>query len=694
VFPSHILDLARLRVGHSHRPLSCLVASALILGSLFAVAGPSEGQGSTCSGGRSLQGDPSNYRNLVNGLQPCDTLTLAAGTYTTELRITNLNGTASQHIVIKGPDTGPRPLFLGNPVSNVVEISNSSYVELKNIDINAQNLGGDGVNFKGLAHDVILDNLSLRGLSDDQGTVAISANHAPSWNITIRNCVITDAGTGMYLGNSDGNNQFLSGLIENNLIHDTIGYNIQIKQQNPLPTNIAGLPLTTTRTIIRDNVFSKANDASGGSLARPNLLVGHAPLSGPGQDNFFEIYGNFFYQNPVEALFQGEGNFALYDNLFFNSMNSGTPAIAIQAHQDRPRNVRVFNNTVVTVNTGISLTGGSPSYAQKVIGNAVFSPSPIQAADQFGNITDTYQNASNYLNNPFAALGGMDLFPKVGKLSGSGLDTSFFNTYTDYDEDFNGTVRTTASFRGAYFGEGQNPGWLPQIAIKPVRVNGGPQIAVTPGAISFDPVVLPGVQPMKVTVRNLGTADLILGSISMGGANPDQFKKPALKDVCSGQTLAPMETCTVVVRFKPTNGGPHSATLFIPSNDPVSNVVTVALDGTGDAPEITVDPTSYDFGPVIVGTQSQVTVTVGNDGVESLTLGLITIDAINPGQFRKPALKDFCSEQTLAPTQTCTMKIRFFPSEVGPQTAILVIPSDDFNENPVSVELVGTGTAP
>src|SRR5262245_46296779 len=49
---------------------------------------------------------------LSTAFSPAIRLTLAAGTYTTELRITNLNGTASQHIVIKGPDTGPRPLFL------------------------------------------------------------------------------------------------------------------------------------------------------------------------------------------------------------------------------------------------------------------------------------------------------------------------------------------------------------------------------------------------------------------------------------------------------------------------------------------------------------------------------------------------------------------------------------------------------
>jgi hypothetical protein len=75
-------------------------------------------------------------------------------------------------------------------------------------------------------------------------------------------------------------------------------------------------------------------------------------------------------------------------------------------------------------------------------------------------------------------------------------------------------------------------------------------------------------------------------------------------------------------------------------------------------------------------------------------LGIITLDGTNPDQFRKPAGKDFCSGQTLSPTQTCTVVVRFAPSNVGPQSALLVIPWDDFNENPVTVTFDGTGTAP
>ena len=53
----------------------------------------------------------------------------------------------------------------------------------------------------------------------------LSTNTAPVWDWTIRRVTITDCGTGMYLGYPT-TAPFLNGLIEYNLIYDTIGYNI------------------------------------------------------------------------------------------------------------------------------------------------------------------------------------------------------------------------------------------------------------------------------------------------------------------------------------------------------------------------------------------------------------------------------------------------------------------------------------
>jgi hypothetical protein len=405
---------------------------------------------------------------VIPHLVPGETLCLAAGNYPNGLSVYHVHGTASAPITIGGPASGARAILLGRAGVHTLRIRHSSYVILKHLEVNGQNLGGDAVNGEATSHHMTFDHLSIHGCGDDQGTVGISTNRAPVWNWTIRHTTITDCGTGLYLGYR--NAPFLAGLIEHNLIYDTLGYNAEIKEMDPLP-NIPGLPTATTKTVIRHNVWSKARHASTGANARPNLLIGHVPLTGPGQDNYYEIYGNFYYQNPTgEPLFQGEGNFALHNNLFYNSVDppGAYPAIYIAPHNDKPRDIRVFNNTIVSQHGGISVSGADPAFLQKVVGNAVFAAGPIAAADQEANITGAYADAAAYLTNPFAPLGSKDFFPKVGRLTGTAIDTRSYNMkYADWDRDFNGTRRTDATYRGAYFGEGTNPGWKPTLAMKP-----------------------------------------------------------------------------------------------------------------------------------------------------------------------------------------------------------------------------------
>jgi hypothetical protein len=412
-------------------------------------------------------GNPSNYLSLLRGLKAGDTLILESGDYDSPnevpgLPVLDLNGEPGRPITITGPDTGPRPVLLGRSTHNTIRFSNVSYVIVRNLEVDGRNLGGDGVNAQGTSHHITLENLAIRGVGSDQSVIGISTNRATTWNWVIRKCTITGAGTGMYLGNSDGNHPFIAGTIEYNVIKDTIGYNAEIKHQNPHP-RIAGIPTNKNSTVIRHNVFSKSGNSSMGAMARPNLLVGHWPLSGPGADDLYEIYGNFFYENPVEALFQGEGNIAFHHNLLVNNLGM---AVNIQRHNDVPKMIRIFHNTVVAKDNGIRVTGGSPAYRQVVVGNAVFAGMPIQASEEQQNVTGSYMSAVKYLVNPFGPLGQLDLFPRAGVLKGAAVDMSAIGASSDWKLDFNG-VPQDATSRGAYSGGGANPGWLPNLEMKP-----------------------------------------------------------------------------------------------------------------------------------------------------------------------------------------------------------------------------------
>ena len=416
--------------------------------------------------GNTYYGNPTNYLMLLNDLRAGDTLILEPGNYDPPnaapgLAFFGMHGVPAAPITVRGADPNNRPIFLGRSTHNTVRLDDASYIVIKDIEIDGRDLGGDGINSQGISHHITLDGLYIHGVGGDQQVVGISTNGGTTWNWTIRNTTIDGAGTGMYLGGL-GNNPFVAGLIEYNVIKNTIGYNAEIKHQNSRP-NLAGMPTGQSRTVIRHNVFSKgANSATGGN-ARPNFLVGHFPPDGTGSSDVYEIYGNFFYNNPSEVLFQGEGNVAFYNNLLVN--NSGS-AIDIQPHNDVPKMIRIFNNTVVATGTGIRITGGATGYTQKVIANAVFASTPINAADQQANIGNSYGNAGSYLTAPFAALGVLDLYPLLEVLKGSVVPTADISGFTDWDKDFNG-IAHTGVFRGAYSGEGVNPGWLPRLVVKP-----------------------------------------------------------------------------------------------------------------------------------------------------------------------------------------------------------------------------------
>lgn len=408
-----------------------------------------------------ITADPSNYTGLVATLQPGDRLSLTAGTYENGLALHDIQGEPNNCIVISGPESGPPAVFMGRDCCNTISLENSSFLVIQNLTIDGDGKLGDAVKAEStgdFCHHITLENLTIINQDADQQIVGISTK-CPAWNWVIRKNTIDGAGTGIYFGDSNGEAEFVNGLVEFNTITNTLGYNLQIKHQNG---RAAGIP-PNAQTIIRHNSFHKSNTSNGGPDARPNVLVGHWPLTGNGMDDVYLVYGNFFFENPTENLFQGEGNIAFYQNLCVSSSGG---AVAIQPHQDVPKTIRVFQNTILSAGTGISVVGGDISYTQLVTGNAVFSNFPLNGGTQTDNLTDDLNQADAYLNNPFGdpLAMSLDLYPLNG-LNGSPLDLTAMTSYEDWNKDFNGTSRP-GTFRGGYAGEGNNPGWVLGVGMK------------------------------------------------------------------------------------------------------------------------------------------------------------------------------------------------------------------------------------
>lgn len=347
---------------------------------------------------------PEDYRQFLPHLKAGDRLLLRPGDYLRGLPLHDISGEAARPIVVEGH---PGTRLLARHGANTVSLVNVRHLVLRNLELDGHNLPVDAVKAEGHsrhAHYITLENLYIHDHAAHQQNVGISSK-CPAFGWVVRGNRIERVGTGMYFGDSDGSDPFVAGVIEDNLVRDTLGYNLQIKHQKSRP---AGMPEPEKAhvTVIRRNVFAKET-ALPGPQSRPNVLVGHSVLTGPGEADRVLVYGNLFWQNPSEALFQGEGHLALYNNVFVN--HSGH-ALHIQPHNDLPREVDIFSNTVVALGNGIRLIAQRPAgqegdatplppprWVQRIGRNLVFAARPIEGGEGAGNLIGAYADAAVWL---------------------------------------------------------------------------------------------------------------------------------------------------------------------------------------------------------------------------------------------------------------------------------------------------------
>jgi hypothetical protein len=107
----------------------------------------------------------------------------------------------------------------------------------------------------------------------------------------------------------------------------------------------------------------------------------------------------------------------------------------------------------------------------------------------------------------------------------------------------------------------------------PPTLDFGAQTTTSPSAVSW------------LTVQSAGPAAVtITGAAQIGGPDASDFTIPGGDDTCKGRTLAVGVDCFVGVRFTPAAPGPRSATLTLGGSNSHPAPATVALLGTGVAP--------------------------------------------------------------------------------------------------------------
>ncbi|MGK2907914.1 MAG: S8 family serine peptidase [Desulfuromonadales bacterium] len=217
----------------------------------------------------------------------------------------------------------------------------------------------------------------------------------------------------------------------------------------------------------------------------------------------------------------------------------------------------------------------------------------------------------------------------------------------------------------------------------------------TDNDVAFGSVVSGESITASVRVRNTGSLPLILGAADLSNiAEPFSV----VSDACSGKVLTSGETCSFTLQFSPTVPGSFSGSLVVLSNAVGEERVTMNVSGTAvSVPDITVidsvvpiNDLQISFGTITVGSSSDQFVFISNDGNADLAVGSIASADLLEVPFT--IQNDTCSGQTLMPAASCSFNVRFTPAAGGVFNDSFDIPSNDPDENPVTVTVSGTGT--
>ncbi len=178
------------------------------------------------------------------------------------------------------------------------------------------------------------------------------------------------------------------------------------------------------------------------------------------------------------------------------------------------------------------------------------------------------------------------------------------------------------------------------------------QILVSPTTVNFGTVNLGSSTTSNVQVQNIGTADLNVTFV--GSFSPSVFSLDS-----NGCTLpvAPGNTCDISVRFTPATGSTYLGSFQINSN---GGNQLVTLNGTGQAnptPQISVSPTTVNFGFVGVGSSTTRNVQVQNIGTADLNVTFV--GSFTPSEF---SLDSNGCTSPVAPGNTCDISVRFAPA--------------------------------
>ncbi len=220
----------------------------------------------------------------------------------------------------------------------------------------------------------------------------------------------------------------------------------------------------------------------------------------------------------------------------------------------------------------------------------------------------------------------------------------------------------------------------------------GPSISANPANVTLSADVGAGMASSSVLVSNIGTGPLTISSITKAGS-PDWIYTPVGGCQTQPCTVAGGSNFTIETQFAPTAIGARDATITIASDDPITPMLQIPLNGTGLGATIALAsslgmPATLDLGTTPIGIQTTATFDLRNDG--NVTLTPVNLALVQAG-----------SELTVSPNPTTinaastrTITVGCTPTAAQLFTGQLDITAPNARTgSPISIAVKCTGSA-
>ncbi|MCP4581591.1 MAG: beta-propeller fold lactonase family protein, partial [candidate division Zixibacteria bacterium] len=213
-----------------------------------------------------------------------------------------------------------------------------------------------------------------------------------------------------------------------------------------------------------------------------------------------------------------------------------------------------------------------------------------------------------------------------------------------------------------------------------------PYISVSPTSINFDTTMV-GFSSFKfVSIKNTGNDSLTVYSIS---SSQDVVTMPDLAD---STVIPPFDSLSVKLKYSPDSLANFGGTLIVTSSDPDDPVIVLGYECLAKAADHAIFAfadttlTNLDFDSVSLGSSSQISVIITNDGTTFLDIYEITA----PNCFST----DSISFDNIAPGDSATFNVTFEPDTLGLYLDSLSIVSNDPADSLAKIGLTGFSSGP